>query len=150
LRKKNMKKRMSAGQYRRLAAKQIVNEKTFEVESPSGMVWTLRSPNIEKFLVSGVLPLALVKKMEQAKESGKNDEEAYKELSSDEQIKAIEFSAKIIRSICVNPKIVDSPQNDDELSLDELMPEDFTFLLNWANTSGGSAAQDGLDTFSGK
>lgn len=141
---------MSVAEYRRLKTKQQASQKTFEVESPSGMIWVLRLPNLENFLVSGTLPLALVEKMQQAKSDGLSEEDAYKQLSAKEQIKAIEFSAKILRHICVDPLIVDNPQADNEISAEEITSEDFIFLLNWANTGGGESVQDGLDTFSGK
>jgi hypothetical protein len=114
-------------------------EKTFEVELPSGNKFLLRDPNLQMFVVSGALPLGVAEKMEAARAEGKTDEQAFKMLSPKEQIASINFATKLVRYICVSPKIVDNPQTDDEIAPEELLPEDFSFLVQWAQSGGGEA-----------
>lgn len=130
--------------YRNRKAAQPIE--TIEVELPSGEKFLLRKKvDLEMFVVSGVLPLSIADKMESAQKKGSSVEAAFEQLSSGEKIKSIEFSTKLVRHICISPKIVDNPQTDDEIAPEELLPEDFTFLLNWAQSGGGEAGK--LDGF---
>lgn len=140
------KQKFSAARYRELAQKNRLDEETFEIETPSGMVWTVRRPHLETFILSSQLPLSLAEKMAKAKAGGVSEDQAFQQLDIKEQIKAIEFSTKLVRHICVDPRIVDEPQSDSEISPAEILPEDFAFLVEWAGLGGGNSG-DGLDSF---
>lgn len=119
--------------------------KTQEVELPSGAIFLLRKPDLEKFAISGALPSSIAGKMEQAAKQGKSSEDAFLDLSPAEKEKSFQFGRTLIFYICVEPRVVENPQSDDELTIEDLDSEDLKFLLEWARSGGGEAAS--LDNF---
>jgi hypothetical protein len=117
--------------------------KTYEVTLPSQEVFVLRDPDLEKFAVSGVLPTVIAEKVEAAKSNNASDEEAFNQLSPAEKQKSFTFAKKLLQHICVDPKIVDDPKEDDELAIEDLDAEDMKFLLDWAKAGGGKAGELG-------
>lgn len=114
---------------------------TQDVELPSGAIFTLRVPNLEAFVLAGVLPFDLAQKLTRAELAGESLGAAFMSLPTDEQIAQIEFSRKMIEHVCVDPRVVAEPKTDDEIALTDLLKEDMKFIAQWA-MSGGSTAGD--------
>lgn len=123
--------------YRSRSLKRAARE---EVTLPSGAVFVLRPPNVESFTISGALPVALTARMASLQRSGLDEQEAFARLDPEEQVKMITFARKMIIHICLEPRIVDEPANDDELGFEDLEGDDVKFLIAWANSGGGKSA----------
>ena len=124
--------------YRKQARESAVGK---DVTLPSGAVFVLRAPNLQAFTLSGALPVHLAAKMEAAQRSGQTEQEAFARLDQAEQIKMIEFGRKLIKYICLDPKIVDDPVAPDEIAFEDLAADDLEFLARWANSGGGATAE---------
>lgn len=122
--------------YRQSTIERAVTE---EVKLPSGAVFLLRRPELEVFTMAGTLPLTISARMKRAQESGQSVDAAFASLSVEDQIKTVQFGNRLIRHICVDPKIVDEPTNDDEIGIEDLSRDDLRFLTEWASTIGGAA-----------
>jgi hypothetical protein len=107
-------------------------DQTQEVELPSGAVFLLRPVDLEVFAVSGALPLSIAEKMNTAQSGGLTETEAFRGLSEDEKQKSFNFARKLLQYNSVSPRIVDEPRAEDELSVEDLLPEDLRFLLDWS------------------
>ena len=57
----------------------------------------------------------------------------------------VEFGRDLIIYCAVDPKISLTPNSDNEIAPEEILPEDFTFLLHWVLTGGKSG--ESLSTF---
>lgn len=135
-------------QYRRIRQAEEKTETLHDFTAPSGMVFKLRRPDMSIFAISGRLPLDLAEKMASIAEKNDIDPgQAFTRLDVKDQIRGIQFSAGLVKHVCVCPRVVDDPQSDDEISPEELLRKDFDAILAWAN--GGGAAE-GLNTFRGK
>jgi hypothetical protein len=135
----------TAAQYRAIRGQHQQPEEHFTRVSPSGMTWILRRVPLMEHLFNGQLPLSIAAKMAAAKAGTKMDDtEAFASLSFEEQAKSIELTTSRIRYCCVSPRIVDVPVAGDEIAPNEILPEDFPFLIHWIN--GGDQA-DGLEHF---
>ena len=156
--KRTKAKQGSAARYRALKAERMErlitrpvtdDEPLFDVETPSGMVWQCRRPDILAFVEAGALPQSLALKM--AKAAGRDPEQAavvYKELTPEDQVKLLAFQASLVRFIAVDPRIVETPASDDEIGFDEVTQADFVALFTWASEGGAEAA--GLGAFPGE
>lgn len=114
-----------------------------EVELPSGETFLLREPNLEAFVLSGTLPFSLALKLEKIQQqSGGDVGNAFAQLSPEEMEKSVDFGARLLRHICVDPKIVDFPSADDEISIEDLDADDLKFLQQWGQSGGGNADLD--------
>lgn len=119
-------------------------EELFDVECPSGMIFKCRRPNLAQFITSGVLPMSLASKLQEAAKDG--DAEMWKTLDWQDQVKTIEFTNKLVRYVVVSPKIVEFPQaGKDEIGYDELELIDYNALVKWASPGGGEA--ENLENF---
>lgn len=134
----------AAERYRRIKAELLGKEELFDVPCPSGMVFKCRRPNLAQFVTSGALPMSLAGKLKDIDGSGEAD--SFNSLDWQDQVKTIEFSNKIVRHICVSPKLVENPQpGKDEIGYDELELIDYTALVQWAMPGGGGV--ENLDSF---
>jgi hypothetical protein len=137
----------AAERYRRIAKEQQANEQLFDFTSPSGMVWKLRRPDLSSYVTSGMMPTALAAKVVAATQKANGDNAAaFNSLEAIDKLRAIEFSAKVVRYCAVEPRIVDYPSAPDEIGTDEVLRTDFEAIFNWA-TSGGDSQADGLNSF---
>lgn len=152
---KAVKQETAAERYRRLkqqALEELVSsptakdEQLFDVETPSGMVWKCRRPNVMAFVEQGALPQALASKMVAKADGGNASPEAmFRSLTPEEQAKAIAFTSALVRYSVVSPQIVETPETDDQIGFDEVTAGDYAALAEWA-TSGGDEAKS-LATF---
>jgi hypothetical protein len=145
-----MSEQSSAAKYRAIRNSRRAKIETVSVKSPSGMVWQLRRVPFQLFISNGVLPLSIVEKLSKAMskamaKGGGVSPETLPNLDESEALKMIGFIQKLIKEICVSPRIVANPQAEDEIAPEELLEEDFNFLVKWG-MSGGSDA-DALDGF---
>ena len=136
---------MTVADYRQLKKQEQQTEPTFDITAPSGMIFTVQNPDFDFFLNAGILPPSLVVKVEKAKKENLDVENTENFLTEYEQIKFIEYKAKLVRSVCVNPRIVDNPKGEYEIAPEELTYKDFFFLLDWAQKGGEQS--DGLGNF---
>lgn len=138
------KKFSRAGYQHDQQARAKESNELFEVELPSGWVFTLRKPDLAVFVASGALPQAVGEKMNRSKSQGASDEDAFNALSPKEKETGFKFGKKLLKQICVHPRIVDDPQDDDEIAMEELSEADLLFLFRW-----GGGGED-LDSFRGE
>lgn len=132
----------SAERYRRIKADRMAKEELFDFESPSGMAWKLRKPNVATFITSGMMPMTLAAKLADTGNGGGT----FENLDLKDQARTIEFSAKVVRYCAAEPKIVEYPTSPNEIGYDEVEADDFLAIFAWAMPAGGAAAE-GLDTF---
>lgn len=134
-----------AARYRRIKAERAAKEETFDFESPSGMVWKLRRPNLLQYAATGQMPVGLVVKMAQSTPEEQESGTPFLTLDGQEQLKTIEFASKLVQYCAVSPRIVEVPQNDDEIAYSEVELDDYNAILQWAVAGGGEAVN--LDSF---
>jgi hypothetical protein len=135
----------AAERYRR---KRIERQRSelVDVTCPSGDIFKCRAVTVPFLVTSGILPLHLVELMTQAAADGSvTPEKAFESLPVREKIQSIEFAAKLVKYVCVEPRIVETPTEPNDLAQDELDLDDFNYIVTWAMTGGAEAA--GLDTF---
>ena len=123
-------------------------EKVFDVTLPSGFVWKLRAPALNQFILAGKLPAALTAKMVEitAQAEGTTEEvgaQIMARLTPAEIVQNLEFNRDLVIYCAVEPKISLNPQDENEIGLTDILPEDFEFLMNWV---GGKRAES-LDSF---
>lgn len=133
----------AAERYRRIKNERLKLEKLYDFESPSGMLWKLRRPNIAQFVMSGVMPMTLAGKLATASEKGGDPAQAFDALDWKDKARTIEFSSAVVRFCAVEPKIVQTPTQPDEIGYDEVEMDDFNAIFAWAMPGG-----DGADTLS--
>lgn len=132
----------AAQRYRKLKAQRAANEQLHDVPCPSGMVFKCRKVSIPFMVTSGILPLSLVAQMQKSQKAnpGASEAEVLASLNIEEQIKSVEFAAKVVRYVCVEPRIADVLETENDITPDEMEVDDFTHILNWAMSGGGEEA----------
>lgn len=141
---------MKASDYRKLASAKRAEAPIFDVSLPSGAVWQLREPPIQQWVLSGKLPASLTAKMAAAANQN-NSEDAQKaivaQLTPEDLINNLAFGRDLLLYCAVNPRIVPNanPENEDEIAPEEILPDDFSFLINWVMVGGDPSSR--LDTF---
>lgn len=128
----------AAQKYRKLKEKRIRDGEQFDLETPSGMVWKVRKPDLQQFIISGVLPMSLAEKL------GSDPKEAVKSMDLKEQMQSIAFASSIVKFCAVEPRIVEKATNDNEIGFDEVEMDDYNAILSWAM---GGVAAPGLEKF---
>src|SRR5213592_4147629 len=107
----------TAEKYRQIKKKRRAEERTYTITAPSGM-----------YFINGQLPHSLTEKA--AKALSENEPAEVKELTPVENLQAMVFIRDLVKDACVNPKIVEKPQNEDEISPSDLELDDFLFLAD--------------------
>lgn len=143
--KAQRKTESSVERYRRIRAERAAKDKIHEFTSPSGMVWKLRRPNLSQYVMNGVMPMGMTGKLAAQVSEGADPATLFTSLTWDEQVKTIEFANKIVRYCAVEPKIVESPTEPDEIGYDEVELDDYNAIVAWAMEGGDEAAN--LETF---
>jgi hypothetical protein len=136
---------MNAKQYQELASGK--RSEATEVTLPSGAVWKLREPPIQQWIVSGKLPSALAAKMAQAASNGGADDpqQMLQQLTPEDLLSNLEFGRDLLLFCAVEPRITLGPTNENAIAPEDILPEDFAFLMSWV-LSGGVTGE-GLSTF---
>jgi len=111
--------------------------KTKTVVPPSGMPFVMRELSAAYYSNVGSLPMNLASKLEKTKQNGNSDESAA--ASPQDEARLIEFASKAIRYACIDPRIVEHPQADNELGFDDITLSDYTFLVEQLTTGGPEA-----------
>lgn len=135
----------AAEKYRRIRAEKESAETLHDVECPSGMTFKCRRPTIAFWVTSGILPLHLVEMMTKASEKGVSAEDAFNSMPVREKLQSIEFAAKVVKYVCIEPRIVEHVVEPNDISQDEVMLDDFNYLVTWAMHGGDEAER--LETF---
>lgn len=139
---------MKAAEYKRLASAKRVEAPLLDVELPSGCVWKLREPPIEQFVLAGKLPAALAAKMAKAAQDGGSeqaDKDLQDSLTPEDLLNNMAFGRDLLLYCAVEPRISLNPTSDDEIAPEDILPDDFTFLVSWVMTGGKSGER--LGTF---
>jgi len=125
-------------------ASQYKQKRRFEVELPSGEVFTLRPPHLQTYIASGRMPQVLLKRgLDAWREQGKlehlddiSTSAMIEDLSQEELTDALVFMRDIVVDCCVDPRIVENPQSEDELSPDDVDDADMQFIFQWGIEKG--------------
>lgn len=140
-----------AEKYKKRGQEKREEEELQEVTLPSGEVWLMATPPIQRFIRLGKLPDAMVAKMMAIMKSSKGDPAetgrlAAQRMTPDEMVSNLIFARDLLYYCAREPRIsVEYPTPDDAIAPEDIIPEDFDFLTNWV-MSGGNAGS-GLETF---
>lgn len=138
---------MNANDYRKLASAK--RAEAMDVTLPSGAVWKLCEPPIQQFVLAGKLPSSMAAKLAKIAQDGNADGKAVlPNLDPEELMGALAFGRDLLLHCAVKPQISLNPIGEDQIAPEDIMPEDFTFLLNWV-LSGGKSGES-LTNFSEK
>lgn len=118
-------------------------EKTYPFTSPSGMEWQLRKLNPLVFRDVGLIPNELVAKMAVLQRNGSGNAAVFEQFTNKDLARSIELNSAVVRYVCVNPRIVEVPESDDEIGFDDVITADYEAILNWATSGGGEAERLG-------
>lgn len=136
----------AAERYRRIAREKAKSEELFDVACPSGMVFRCRKISKDLLVSLGILPLNLVEAMTNASEQGNlSPEDIFASLPIREKLQSIDAAQKILRYVCVEPRIVDQVKEPNDITQDEMLLEDINTIVAWASNGGDEAAR--LETF---
>lgn len=139
---------MNAKEYKKLAAKKRLTTDIYDLQLPSGAIWKLRKPPIEQFIMAGKLPTALVARMAKAAKKDAEATDVMRDLSADEMVASLEFGRDLLLYCAVEPAIALNPKGENEIAPEDILPDDFLFLINWLITGG--RAGESLNTFPAK
>ena len=135
----------AADRYRRIKAERLKGTETEDFESPSGMIWKLRKPDLMHFVTAGLMPAAFMETLNEANtEAGGNTTQAWQKLSMKDQFKTIEFMSAVVRYCAVEPRIVEYAKAPDEIGFDEVEMDDYNAIVKWALPGGEGL---GLNSF---
>jgi hypothetical protein len=141
---------MNAQDYKQMAsAKQ--GSALIDVTLPSGAVWKLKEPPIQQFVMAGKLPASLAAKMAAIAKKHEGNKDAtgkamVSEIGTEGLMKNLEFGRDLLLHCAVEPRIsIESPVPDDAIAPEDILPEDFEFLIGWVMSGGKSGAS--LGTF---
>jgi hypothetical protein len=120
------------------AAWRSLNSKAIELELPSGLTVLVRRPPLQMWIAAGKLPENLVRTMLKNHQGGPPQvpdmtPEQFKELFG--------FMRQTIVATVVQPRIVDPPTSEDEISPDDVPLEDGMFIFQWALAGGQTPTQ---------
>lgn len=104
-------------------------EKGTLVELPSGIVVSIRKPDISKMLVEGEIPSELM--------SIAVGKENIDSLDPDGIKRGIELMNLMVKHSLVSPKAVDKDPKDGEILISDLSEEDKSFIVGEAQTEVG-------------
>jgi hypothetical protein len=140
----------AAQRYRRIAKEKASQAVLHDVECDEcGANWKCRRPSLQVFVTSGMLPMDLAEKMAtQAQQNGTPEVEMMKTLALRDQIRMVEFNSKIVKYIAVEPRIVETPSEPNDIGQEEVMQCCYFTLTRWAKPGGEQA--EGLNTFRGE
>lgn len=134
----------SAQKYRRIKAEKAKDDVLYPVECECGMTWQAKRFQIDFWIASGILPMGLVEKMvSSVKKAGAKPEDVLKTMATDEIFKSVAFASKVVRHTAVEPRIVETVVEENDISQEEVMTCCYKRLLDWQMQGGES----GLDTF---
>ena len=124
------------------------------VELPSGLVFELRRPDLQAFVITGRYPQSIVHEgMKALKELGiaPNDPQAAETVLANMDAMglsdALIFMREMVREACVHPRLVVGARGDDELEPGDLDLEDFNFIVSWCLNYKGVKNADGIRSF---
>jgi len=102
-------------------------EEGVPVELPSGKIAALRGINVGFLIKSGKMPQFIRTQMSDML-SGRDTEPAHP--TDSDTVEILDFYDDLCRMVFVNPRVVDNPQEDDEISIDDIPYMDKIFIQN--------------------
>lgn len=110
-----------------------------QVELPSGAVVLLRRPPLKSWMANGRMPQSLLNAAITARADAGNDltlthQKTMEAVLEDNQktIEAYKFMLEIVTYSMVQPELVEVVTGPNQLAMDELADEDFTYIVKWA------------------
>jgi hypothetical protein len=134
----------AAERYRRLKKEKEVLE---DAECPEcGMIWKARRATLNFWVASGMIPSSLAAVvMEAVKKRGMTEAEVMSTLDLKQIAQSVEFTNNMVRYTAVEPRIVETAIEPNDISHDEVMMCCYNFLRDWQTKGGDGAAA--LKTF---
>lgn len=120
-----------------------------DIEMPSGFVFRGKKLDFEHCLLTGSLPMTLVKKYEaiQNKKGKVVPANLENNVSMAEVEKGISFSTYVLNHCLILPEIVKEPENDNQCRLPDIAKIDLVFFIEWATTVQEVDQAEGLEMF---
>lgn len=134
----------AAQKYRRLKAEKEV---LADAQCPEcKMVWKTRHADLNYWVASGMLPSSLAAIiMDGVKKKGLKESDVIASLDLRQFAQSIEFTNNVVRYTAVEPRIVETPTEPNDIGQDEVMMCCYNFLRDWQMKGGGRA--EPLETF---
>lgn len=136
----------AAERYRRIREEKEKSQSLYDVTcSECEMTWKARKIGTDFWVTSGVLPLHLVETMLSAsKKVGQKPADLLKQLAVKEVLQSIEFSSKVVKATAVEPRIVETIADINDISQEEVLTCCYKSLLQWQM---GGGEPEALETF---
>lgn len=133
----------AADRYRRQAQQAIT---THDVKCSCGFEWKCRRTDKQFWITSGILPTSMLDALVKVAKKGKSDpNELLKSVATDELVRSIEFTSKVVKFTAVEPRIVETPTGPNDLGYDEVQTCCYNTLRDWQIKGGDEASN--LETF---
>lgn len=117
-----------------------------EVVCACGESWKCRRAEKGFWLTSGMLPTSMLDMVAKLAKGTVTDEaELLKTLADSEIINSIEFASKVVRYTAVEPRIVETPTEPNDLAYEEVDTCCYATLRDWQMKGGKEA--EGLENF---
>lgn len=130
----------AAERYRRIKAEKERGETLHDVTCDEcKMDWKTRRVGVDFWVSSGILPLHLVETMIEATGKTQDPDKVLKTMAAKEVIESIAFSSKVVRYTAVEPKIVETPKEPNDIAYEEVMTCCYKRLLHWQMQGGDEA-----------
>lgn len=143
---------MNAEEYKKLASAKRVEDAAIDVTLPSGCVWKLKEPPIQQWVIAGKLPSSLVAKMASAAQNASNNgtsdvamKEFAEQLTPEDIMNNLAFGRDLLLHCAVEPRITPDGVGENAIRPEDILPDDFMFLINWVMRGGRSG--ESLDNF---
>lgn len=133
---------MKAEDYKKLAKKkEVVTE---DVPLPSGAIFKMRPAPLQAWIAVGLLPASMAAMMDKAATAGGKQaeqiaKEAIKQFTIEDFEKTTSMGRKLLEYSCVEPRVCVDGTDPDALGVEDIDPDDLSFLMKWV-WSGGKAA----------
>jgi len=133
---------MKANEYRKQAQQKQVTQ---SLALPSGAVFLMRLAPIQQWTTTGLLPASLAAKMQLVAQADKAqaNEIVLKHYTEKDFVDSQNMGRRMLEYCCLEPKIfIEKPGEpdrgpaDDELSPEDILPEDFEAIMRWIWSGG--------------
>lgn len=132
----------AAERYRRIRKEK---EQLHDVACSCGMTWRCRRADKSFWVTSGILPMSMVEMAGKVAKGGLDEADVLKTMATREIVDSIAFSNKVVKYTAVEPRIVETVTDANDLSQEDVMMCCYNRLRDWQMKGGDEAA--GLETF---
>jgi hypothetical protein len=119
--------------------------KPIELELPSGLTVLVRKPPLHLWIARGKLPENIV----QASLNIQPGQTSPPPLSNDQLRSLFKFVREVVTTTVVEPRIVENPTSDDEISPDDVPLDDANFIFAWAMAGGATPPEQKIENQDG-